>query len=322
MSRKGLHRRPGQRGAEVVDQSAGVAPRQVPERRPAHRLSGLLHRVAALVGGDVRGAGCRGSAGDQHIAVGSDELRCLDRGSSRGAGMDVPSTTVRGSLLPTPCRTRGWIRHRSKASRLWPMARPLECTTSHVGPGATAHRPACSALQPIRIGRHAGRTTAGHRAVDPTLPTSTEAGPAGLGGSGARHDGSVGRRLRTALRCQYVLLRTLHKADSILAVSSGAEVLELWMSERRTPELRVRQRKPPRQLPLCLCCGRRRGGPDATSAATVVRIGRGFPRSPPDGPRRFSLSITTFRWGLLCPDLWHLDPSRFEHARHLSPISP
>jgi len=34
------------------------------------------------------------------------------------------------------------------------------------------------------------------------------------------------------------MLRTLHKEDTILAVDQGDKGLELWMSERRTPELR------------------------------------------------------------------------------------
>ena len=59
----------------------------------------------------------------------------------------------------------------------------------------------------------------------------------------------------------------------------GTEIPRAW-----DPAVMVTQ-----ATPLCVCVvARRRGGPDAASAATAVRIGRGFPRSPPDGPRRFS----------------------------------
>lgn len=56
------------------------------------------------------------------------------------------------------------------------------------------------------------------------------------------------------------------------------------VGNRGTPELRISDTAPPGQLPLCPVVAGRRGGPDAASATTVVRIGRGFPRSPPDGP--------------------------------------
>jgi hypothetical protein len=57
----------------------------------------------------------------------------------------------------------------------------------------------------------------------------------------------------------------------------------------------------PGNSPLCLCSGPGRGGPDAASAVTAVRIGRGFPRSPPDGPRRFSYRDPTRTGDDVCP---------------------
>jgi hypothetical protein len=57
----------------------------------------------------------------------------------------------------------------------------------------------------------------------------------------------------------------------------------------------------PGNSPLCLCSGPGRGGPDAASAVTAVRIGRGFPRSPPDGPRRFSYRDPTRTGGDVRP---------------------
>lgn len=60
------------------------------------------------------------------------------------------------------------------------------------------------------------------------------------------------------------------------------------MSERRSPRASDPANGRPGNSPCACVVASRRGGPDAAGAATVVRIGRGFPRSPPDGPRRFS----------------------------------
>jgi hypothetical protein len=54
--------------------------------------------------------------------------------------------------------------------------------------------------------------------------------------------------------------------------------------------------------PLCVCVvARRRGGPDAASAVTAVRIGRGFPRSPPGGPHRFDCHDQNHTGDGFCP---------------------
>ena len=56
------------------------------------------------------------------------------------------------------------------------------------------------------------------------------------------------------------------------------------VGNRGTPELRNPTQCHPGNSPCARVVAGRRGGPDAASATTVVRIGRGFPRSPPDGP--------------------------------------
>ena len=55
------------------------------------------------------------------------------------------------------------------------------------------------------------------------------------------------------------------------------------VGNRGTPELRKSTQSHPGNSPCARVVAGRRGGPDAASATTVVRIGRGFPRSPPDG---------------------------------------
>ena len=79
----------------------------------------------------------------------------------------------------------------------------------------------------------------------------------------------------------------------------------------------------PGNSPLCLCRGPRRGGPDAASAVTAVRIGRGFPRSPPDGPRRFSYRDPTRTGDDICPSDVEAVPAPQDDPRvRATPLAP
>ena len=90
-----------------------------------------------------------------------------------------------------------------------------------------------------------------------------------------------------------VLLRTLHQEDSVSAVSRLDEALALRMSETEIPRawdpaVMVTQATSP-----CVCVvARRRGGPDAASAATVVPHREGISPDPLPTDRLASRTAT------------------------------